>query len=130
VPCGSVVGIDTSEKLHWVTVIDPDVGRPLDVEWNKQRSTFPPEGCAEMHILATTLAALTAFAAVSAQAAPIPSRSHETPAQNVQKSRQYDYLLRTNSGFRADRVRKECGPIKDPALRGDCVASFNTYEPR
>ena len=89
-----------------------------------------------MHILATTLAALTAFAVTSAQAAPIPSKpnspgkSHETPAQNVQKSRQYDYLLRTNSGFRVYRVRKECGPIKDPALRGDCIASFNTYAPR
>jgi hypothetical protein len=89
-----------------------------------------------MHILATTLAVLTAFAAMSAQAAPIPSKphppgkSHETPAQNMHKSLQYDYLLRTNSGFRAYRVRKECGPIKDPALRGDCIASFNTYEPR
>ena len=89
-----------------------------------------------MHILATTLAALIAFAATSAQAAPIPSqpnparKSHETPAQNVHKSRQYDYLLRTNGGFRSYRVRKECGPIKDPALRGDCIASFSTYEPR
>jgi len=89
-----------------------------------------------MHILATTLAALTALVVTSAQAAPIPSKpyppgkSYETPAQNVHKSRQYDYLLRTNSGFRAYRVRKECGPIKDPALRGGCIASFNTYEPR
>jgi len=89
-----------------------------------------------MHILATTLAALTALVVTSAQAAPIPSKpnparkSHETPAQNVHKSRQYDYLLRTNSGFRSYRVRKECGPIKDPALRGDCIASFNSYQSR
>jgi hypothetical protein len=112
------------------------LGRPLDVEWNKLVTRSPQEGCAEMHILATMLVALTAFAVTSAQAAPIPSKayptgkSHETPAQNVHKSRQYDYLLTTNSGFRSYRVRKECGPIKDPALRGDCIASFNTYESR
>jgi Spy/CpxP family protein refolding chaperone len=96
--------------------------------------TVPPKKDAEMHVLSTTLVALTALVAASAQAAPVPNKAHpqgkwhETPAQNVQKSRQYDHLLTTNASFRAYRMRKECGPIKDPALRGDCMASFNTYE--
>ena len=68
-----------------------------------------------MHILATTLVALTAFAVTSAQAAPIPSKayptgkSHETPAQNVHKSRQYDYLL-TRPG---DWIRVEYEAVAD-----------------
>jgi hypothetical protein len=78
---------------------------------------------------------LATLAAVSAQAAPNPSTAsphgkwHETPAQNVWKSQQYDYLLRTNGDFRAYRMRKECGPISDPGLRGSCMASFSAYEP-
>ena len=89
-----------------------------------------------MHVLTTTLVALTALVAASAQAAPVPNNAHqqgkwrETPAQNVRKSRQYDHLLSTNASFRAYRMKKECGPIKDPALRGDCIDSFNTYEVR
>ena len=87
-----------------------------------------------MHVLTTTFVALAALVAASAQATPVLNKTHpqgklhETPAQNVQKSRQYDHLLSTNASFRASRMRKECGPIKDPALRGDCMASFNTYE--
>jgi hypothetical protein len=42
---------------------------------------------------------------------------------------QYDYLVSTNATYRSSRVRKECGPIKDPALRNDCVGSFGAYEP-
>jgi hypothetical protein len=57
-------------------------------------------------------------------------RSYEAPAENVRKSELYDYLLSTNAGFRAYRARKECRPIvNDPALRGGCLASFDTYEP-
>jgi hypothetical protein len=26
-------------------------------------------------------------------------------------------------------MKKECGPIKDPALRESCVGSFSAYEP-
>jgi hypothetical protein len=58
-----------------------------------------------------------------------PLRSRETPAQNVRKSQQYDYLVATNCNFRAYRMRKECGPIRDPELRSNCVASFGAYEP-
>ena len=58
------------------------------------------------------------------------ARPYETPAENVQKSQLYDYLLSTNAGFRTYRIAKECRPIvNDPPLRGDCISSFDTYEP-
>jgi hypothetical protein len=78
------------------------------------------------------VAALTAASSRASQASNPPRHAkwHETAAQNVQKSRQYDRLVATNSRFRAYRMKKECGPIKDPALHGDCIASFNTYEVR
>jgi hypothetical protein len=88
-----------------------------------------------MRVIIPTLVGLAALVAVSAQATPNPSNAyphgkrHETPVQNVWKSQQYDYLLRTNGNFRASRVKKECGPIKDPGLHGSCVASFSAYEP-
>jgi hypothetical protein len=50
-------------------------------------------------------------------------------ARNVIQSEQYERLLRTNPGFRQARARKECGPINDPQLHSDCLASFNPYEP-
>lgn len=49
--------------------------------------------------------------------------------QNVIESRHYDRLLETNMAFRRFRERKECGPIIDPQLREQCVASFQQYEP-
>ena len=84
-----------------------------------------------MRVIIPTLIGLAVLAATSAQAAPTSSKvyRHETPAQNVRKSQQYDYLVRTNAAFRGSRVRKECGPIRDPALRANCVGSFNAYEP-
>jgi hypothetical protein len=47
---------------------------------------------------------------------------------NIQ-SAQYERLLQTNMGFRQARMRKECGPINDPQLRDQCLASFQRYEP-
>ncbi len=49
--------------------------------------------------------------------------------QNVIDSERYDRLLRTNRGFREARMRQECGPITDPQLHSDCLASFNQDEP-
>ena len=49
--------------------------------------------------------------------------------QNVIESQHYDALVAANPGFRAFRMRKECGPIADPELRNNCMASFNVYEP-
>jgi hypothetical protein len=89
-----------------------------------------------MRVIIPTLVGLVALAATSAQAAPVPtnphhhSKWHETPTQNVRKSEQYDHLVSTNSSFRASRMRKECGPIRDAALRADCLGSFSAYEPR
>ena len=49
--------------------------------------------------------------------------------RNVMESAQYDRLLQTNGAFRAARMRKECGPIGDPQLHAQCVASFGQNEP-
>jgi hypothetical protein len=45
--------------------------------------------------------------------------------QNVIDSERYDRLLQASRGFREARVRKECGPITDPQLHANCLASFN-----
>src|SRR6266853_5640112 len=47
---------------------------------------------------------------------------------NIESAR-YDQLLQTNWAFRQARMRKECGPIHDPQLHGQCLASFDQYEP-
>jgi ABC-type microcin C transport system permease subunit YejB len=89
-----------------------------------------------MRVIIPTLVGLVALAATSVQAAPVPTNGHhhakwhESPAQNVRKSQQYDYLVATNGSFRAYRMRKECGPIRDPELRASCVGSFGADEPR
>ena len=89
-----------------------------------------------MRVIIPMLAGLVALTAVSVQAAPVPTNGHphskwrETPAQNVRKSQRYDHLVATNSSYRASRMRKECGPIRDAELRASCVGSFNEYEPR
>jgi hypothetical protein len=56
--------------------------------------------------------------------------TYETPEQNNILSARYDQLLETNMGFRHSRMRKECNPINFvQALRQDCFASFDQYEP-
>jgi hypothetical protein len=49
--------------------------------------------------------------------------------QNVIDSERYDRLLQTSRGFREARMRQECGPITDPQLQADCLASFDQDEP-
>ena len=44
--------------------------------------------------------------------------------QNVRDSERYEAVVHSNSSFRANRVQKECGPIDDPQLHANCVASF------
>jgi hypothetical protein len=52
---------------------------------------------------------------------------HENaPARHVRSRRFGDRLLGLNGTFRY-RVRKECGPIDDPALYRHCVATFSAY---
>lgn len=49
--------------------------------------------------------------------------------RNVIESMHYDQLLETNLAFRQARMRKECGPINDPQLHDQCMASFDQFEP-
>ena len=49
--------------------------------------------------------------------------------RNNIESAHYDRLLQTSPGFRMARMRKECGPISDPQLHQQCMASFDQYEP-
>jgi hypothetical protein len=44
--------------------------------------------------------------------------------QNVRDSERYEAVVHANSSFRANRINKECGPINDPQLHANCVASF------
>lgn len=44
--------------------------------------------------------------------------------RNVAESGQYEHLLRANPGFRQARMHKECGPIDDPGMRQQCMATF------
>ncbi len=55
--------------------------------------------------------------------------SNWSARQNVIESHQYDRLLESNRGFREARMRKECGPITDPELHQQCLASFRQDEP-
>jgi hypothetical protein len=64
------------------------------------------------------------------QTSPGDASSNWSAGRNVTESAQYDRLLETNPGFRAARMRKECGPVTDPQLHASCVASFNQDEPR
>ena len=48
-----------------------------------------------------------------------------SPRQNVIDSYRYEQLVRTNPAFRAARVRKECGPVTDPDLFQQCIATFD-----
>lgn len=52
------------------------------------------------------------------------------PAVNQWLSARYDYRLEVSPRFRRYRMWKECHPINWMALRGDCLASFDQYEPR
>jgi hypothetical protein len=49
--------------------------------------------------------------------------------RNVIESQHYDRMLESSRGFRQARMRKECGPITDPDLRQQCLASFHQDEP-
>jgi hypothetical protein len=44
--------------------------------------------------------------------------------QNVRDSDRYESLVHSNPDFRADRERKECGPITDPRMHANCVAGL------
>ena len=58
------------------------------------------------------------------QASPGDSPGSWSTRQNIRDSQRYDAVVHSNSGYRASRVKKECGPINDPELHASCVASF------
>jgi hypothetical protein len=70
--------------------------------------------------------AMTEVISNGPQSSPPPNWS---PAQNVRESERYDRLLETSRAFREARMRKECGPITDPQLHQQCLASFGQDEP-
>ena len=57
-------------------------------------------------------------------ALPASAQRDQSAAANVRQSEQYEQALRSNPGFRAQRIKEECGPINDPQLHQQCVASF------
>ena len=64
--------------------------------------------------------------------APLASRGDFgdwSARRNVIASARYDRLLESSMGFRRFRMRRECGPITDPQLHAQCLASFQQYEP-
>jgi hypothetical protein len=50
-------------------------------------------------------------------------------APSARDSQAYEYRFRTNTPSRKSIIRKECGPIKDPAVHRDCIAYFNLHYP-
>ena len=73
--------------------------------------------------LAFAAACLTAVVAVPANANTPSAR------QNVMHSDHYTRMLQTNRAFRQARMRKECGPVTNPELHQQCLASFQEYSP-
>jgi hypothetical protein len=63
----------------------------------------------------------------SAFAQPMPTNPEAR--ENVVKSERYSQVLRTSPAFRAKRIQEECGPVTDPQLHAQCVASFPPAAP-
>ena len=79
---------------------------------------------------APTLVSLAAAGLiVLGAAASAQSRPPESAQQNVRESEQYEALLCSNAAFRNKRIAQECGPITDPQLHQNCVASFQCNAP-
>ena len=71
-------------------------------------------------LLVGAAAALLVFTGAGAMA---QSPSDPGAAANVRQSQAYEQMLR-NPAFRAKRIQEECGPIADPQMHDQCVASF------
>jgi hypothetical protein len=67
--------------------------------------------------------------AVPAAQAQVNSNWSGNPILNNKESREYMRLLQTNWNFRQARIQKECGPVTDPQLHTNCIASFDQYTP-
>jgi hypothetical protein len=78
---------------------------------------------------AAAFAALLTIASSGAALAQMPPMPTHDPAAkaNVRESEQYTAALRSNPAFRRHREQIECGPITDPQLHANCIASFEAY---
>jgi hypothetical protein len=74
---------------------------------------------------ASMIPALGLIVAVAGAASAQPAPKDPGAAANVRQSQQYEQVLNSNRSFRAKRMQQECGPITDPELHSQCVASFN-----
>jgi len=72
-----------------------------------------------------TVFALLVTAGLVVGGASPASAQNESAQQNVRESQQYEQLVCSNPAFRERRMREECGPISDPQLHQNCLASFN-----
>ena len=72
----------------------------------------------------STILAAALFLAVAGPAAAQKVPPDQSAPENVRQSQQYEQLLHSNSSFRAKRIEEECGPITDPQMHEQCVASF------
>jgi hypothetical protein len=82
------------------------------------------------YLTAVALFAGVCALSMAASAQNMSYRIAQSPAANVAASQRYDNLLETSLSFRHYRMRKECGPIRgDMPLHGDCLASFDQFEP-
>jgi hypothetical protein len=86
-------------------------------------SNYPPQGNASSYPAGT---GGTEVITNGPQGSP---PSNWSAQQNVRESQRYDRLLETSRGFREARMRRECGPISDPELHQQCLASFHQDEP-
>ncbi len=71
-----------------------------------------------------TLAAALVIAVAGHASAQTGTPPDPGAAANVRQSQQYEQALRSNPSFRAKRIQQECGPVTDPELHANCVASF------
>src|SRR5215213_8016525 len=72
-----------------------------------------------------TLIVAAGWIAVAACPASAQSPGNDSASQNVRESQQYEQLVCSNPAFRERRMREECGPITDPQLHQNCLATFN-----
>ncbi len=73
--------------------------------------------------LSTILAAALLLAFAGTASAQMPQNNPAASA-NVRQSERYSQVLHSNPSFRKKRMQEECGPITDPQLHSQCVASF------
>ncbi len=75
--------------------------------------------------LATAMAAALMLAVAGTVSAQTMPQNNPAAEANVKQSEHYSQVVHSSPSFRAKRMQEECGPITDPQLHAQCVASFN-----